>query len=335
MNREISEIIKLVEPKIKEVLELNLDSDLKKEINYQISSGGKRIRPIFLLTSCLLFNGRIKDALYPAAGIEILHNYSLIIDDIIDNSFIRRNKPTVWNKYGKDIAQCLAIAYAASIFQAALLSKKPELISNIFALTIKKITEGEVLDILYERSGREKEPYITQKRYSKITKNDYLKMIGKKTAVLFSASCQVGAFLTKATKKQISLISDYGFNVGLSFQIQDDILDIFGKERSLGKEIGKDIKERKGGNIVILLALEELNSKDRKELSLILKRKKMTSKDVSRAIELIKKTKARDKASLMAKRYIIKAKGCLESLPNNKWNQKLALFADFMILRDK
>jgi geranylgeranyl diphosphate synthase, type I len=335
MIAKLLEMGELVDPVIKDILNSHMSLKLKPALNYQISAGGKRLRPVFVFASSFLLGGRIKECLYPAAGIEIIHNYSLIVDDIIDNSEIRRGKPTVWKKYGKDIAQCIAIAYSASIFQAACYSKNPILVSEIFAQTIKEIVEGEILDILYERAGREKEPYVTKNRYRKISVKDYLEMISKKTARLCATSCEIGAVSAQATKKQASLLSDYGFNVGVAFQIQDDILDIFGNLKSFGKEIGKDIKERKGGNIVILLALEELKGKKRKELSSILEKKKIMKSDLEKAVQLIGETKAREKAHSMAKRYIKKAKSSLKELPDNKWNQTLAFFSDFVISREK
>jgi geranylgeranyl diphosphate synthase, type I len=334
-NKEILNINVKIDPVIKKILALNISPNLEQIMNYQISAGGKRVRPIFLFASCLLLNGKLKDALNPAAGLEILHNYSLIVDDIIDNSEIRRNKPTVWKKYGKDIAQCIGIAYSASIFQAALLSKNPEKVSDVFARAIKEIVEGEILDILYERAGRENEPYVTQKRWKQITEKDYLKMIGKKTASLCATSCELGAISANGTEKQKSYLRNYGYNVGIAFQIIDDLLDVFGKEKNFGKKIGKDIEERKGGNIVILLALKELSSEKRKKLSLILEKKRITQKDIREAIKMIKETEAQKKTLLMAEKYAKKAKGYLKFLPNNKWNQALVLFADFMVSRNK
>ncbi len=343
MNQKINEklistlfeIGEKVDPVIKELLNSHLDSKFKDIVNYQIEVGGKRLRPALLFACCSLLSGKIKDAIYPAAGIEILHNYTLIIDDIIDNSEIRRNKPTLWKKIGKDISQCVAISYAASIFQAAIPSKNPTLTSEIFSQSLKQVVQGEILDILYERSGRKDEPYVLQNRYKEISIENYLTMITQKTAVLCAASCEIGGISASGTKKQVKLLKEYGFNLGIAFQIQDDILDIFGDQKSFGKEIGKDIKEKKGGNIVILMALQQLKKQEKNEFIKILNKDKITNKDISKSIELINKTNARKDSYEIATYHIDQAKEKLNKLPNNKWNKALKLFSDFVISRDK
>ncbi|MBM3251130.1 MAG: polyprenyl synthetase family protein, partial [Candidatus Nealsonbacteria bacterium] len=245
-----------IDSKIKEILNRSVDKETEKLVNYQVAAGGKRFRPVLTIISCLACGGKVKDVLYPAAGLEILHNCTLIYDDIIDNSLLRRGKPTVWFKFGKSIAECVGIDYSAAIFQAANKSMHPTEISEIFARTMKAVVDGEILDILFEYSGRKDEKYIIENRYNKITERDYLEMVSKKTASLIQACCETGAISAKAKKSERNGLKNYGFNLGLAFQIQDDILDIFGEEKEFGKKIGKDIEERKLGNIVIFYALK-------------------------------------------------------------------------------
>ena len=326
---------KLVDSKIKEILTLSVDKKFHQTINYQIKTGGKRIRPALTIASCLACEGKVEDALYPAAGLEIIHNCTLIYDDIIDNSKLRRNKPTVWFKFGKSIAQCIGINYAAAVFQAANKSKKPIQISNIFSETMKKIVEGEIFDILFEQSGKKEEKYIIENRYKKITENDYLKMISKKTAFLIQSCCQVGGLAANAKKKEIEALKNYGFNLGVVFQIKDDILDIFGQGKEFGKKIGKDIEERKLGNIVIFYALKEFSKKEKDKLLRILRKKEIKNKDIKEAVNLIKKTKAKEKAFLLGERYLARAKQNLKKLPENKWSQLLNEMIDFALKREK
>lgn len=326
---------KIIDPVIEELLNFYVDEKNRELINYQIFTGGKRLRPVLAIISCKLLGGEIKDVLYVAAGLEIIHNYSLIVDDIIDNSILRRGKPTCWFKFGKSFAQCVAITYSAALFQAANRSKEPLKISELFAKTVKKIIDGEILDILFEVTGREGEPYFLKNRYLKITEKDYFEMISKKTATLFQTSCQVGGILAGAKKRKIEALGNYGFNLGLAFQIRDDILDIFGKEKSFQKEIGKDIIERKKGNIVILFTLKKLSSVDKKRFLAIMKKNKITKKDVSEAMKLIRKTDSYQKAYQLGKDFIKKAKDNLNFLPKNKWNDILKKFADFTMKREK
>jgi len=328
-------VSRLVNPKIKEVLGLSVSKETKLLLNHQVDVGGKRWRPILAVLSCLVCGGRLKDVIYPAAGLEILHTCTLIYDDVIDNSTFRRNKPTTWSKFGKSIAECIGLDYTAAIFQAANLSNRPLEVSKVLAKTLKEVMEGEMLDILFEQSGREDEKYVVQNRYKRISQKDYLDMIKKKTASLIGASAEVGGIAAGAKKSEIKALANYGFNQGIAFQIQDDILDIFGKKTEFGKKIGGDIKERKLGNIVILLALEELSSGNRKKLLAILKKKEIKNEDIKEAIKIIKGTKARERAFSLGKRYIAKAKVDLGFLPQNKWNKLLAKMADFTIERTK
>ena len=332
LNLVLRKTTKLVEPVIKKILSSYVALKNRGLVNYQISTGGKRLRPSLALIVCQMLGGKIKDVLYPAAGLEILHNYTLIIDDIIDNSKLRRGKPTTWAKFGKSVAQCIAVDYSAAVFQAASQSRNPEKISGLFAETMKRIMDGEILDILFEQGGRDDEPYIVENRYKEITKEDYFKMIAKKTGFLIQTACEIGGICAGAGKQEIEFLKKYGFNLGLAFQIQDDILDIFGSKK-FGKKIGHDIEERKRSNIIVLFALEEMRPIDKKKFSKILEKRTITKKDVREAIELIKKTKAKKKAYQLGEKYISEAKKNLRSLPQNKWNDILREAADFTIER--
>jgi geranylgeranyl diphosphate synthase type I len=324
----------LVNPKIKEILNISVDKKTKDLLNYQISTGGKRLRPALAIIACLNCGGKIKNILYPAAALEILHNCTLLYDDIIDESYLRRGKPTTWAEYGKSITECLGLDYAAAIFQAANKSKQPIIVSDILAKTLKKIMEGQILDLLFEQSSRKNEEYINQNRFKKITEKDYLKMIGLKTASLTQACCQIGAAVAEAKNDSLKNLKNYGFNLGIAFQIRDDILDVFGQEKDFGKKIGKDIQDKKIGNIVILYALEELGSK-RNELLTILEKNRVSNSDIKKALKIIELTKAKEKALALEKKYVKKTKDSLEKLPFNKWNKLLTKMIDYVIERNK
>ncbi|MCX6759661.1 MAG: polyprenyl synthetase family protein [Candidatus Nealsonbacteria bacterium] len=324
---------KMVTPVMGELLDSYVDKENQEIVKYQVFTGGKRIRPALVLITCQLLGGKVKDAIFPAAGLEILHNYSLIIDDIIDNSTLRRNKPTTWFKFGRSIAQCVGIDYSAVVFQAANQSKKPVRMSELFAKTMKTIVDGEILDILFERAGRKEEPYIVKNRYRNIANKDYFKMVSKKTAALFKTCCEIGGIAAGASEKNLKALRNYGFNLGIAFQVQDDILDIFGEKKSFGKKIGKDITERKGGNIVIMLALKELPKSEKKRVLEIMRKKEIKSQDIQGAIQLIKKTNSLQKAYRLGKSFAEKAKENLNDLPKNKWNNILNEIANFTIER--
>jgi geranylgeranyl diphosphate synthase, type I len=331
----LKEYSKLIEPAMAELLTSSVDKKYKDIMKYQVFTGGKRIRPALALIACQLAGGSIKDAVFAAAGLEIIHNYSLIIDDIIDKSYLRRNKPTTWAKFGKSIAECAAVDYSCAVFQAANKSKKPVEISELFAKTLKTIIDGEILDILFEQAGRNDEPFIVKNRYHDIKEKDYLQMVHKKTATLFESSCEAGGIIAGASQKKIKALKDYGLNLGLAFQIQDDILDIFGKTKSFGKKIGKDIIERKGGNIIIMAALKELSPAEKQKILATMKKDEVTEEDVGNIMKLIVKTESLQKAYRLEKKFIDKAIESLRPLPNNKWKGYLKKIANFMLIREK
>ncbi|MCK4355067.1 polyprenyl synthetase family protein [Candidatus Parcubacteria bacterium] len=330
-NKILKNTTKKIDPIVKKILSLDTSKRTKKITNYQILTGGKRIRPFLTILCYKLVGGNTKDVLYPAAGLEILHNYTLIIDDLIDKSETRRERPSVWSKFGSATANCIAVNYASSIFQASAKSKYSIQISKIFAQTMKTLTEGEILDTLLERGDRKQEPYIIENMYSEIQKKDYFEMAGKKTASLFQTCCEVGGICANAKPKALNALKNFGFNLGIAFQIKDDILDIFGEEPD--KKIGNDIKERKGGNIVIIFALQKLSKNDKQKLLKIMKKKKILSKDIKDAMKLIEKTNAEEKAEQLGKKYIDNAKKSLKTLPQNIHNEILAFTADFIMAR--
>ena len=333
LKLEIKKITKAVDPAIDKILCFSVLKNHHDIIKYPISVGGKRIRPALAILTCQMMGGKAKDSLYPAASLEILHNYTLIIDDIIDHGELRRKKQTAWKKYGKVMAEFISMDYAASIFYFPENIKNKEKITKILAKTLKAITDGQILDVLFEQGGREDEIYIVKNRYSRISIKNYFEMIRSKTASLFQACSEIGGICAKTQTKKIKLLKGFGFNLGIAFQIQDDILDIFGDEKKFGKKIGKDIEERKLGNIIILLAMSEFSLKDKKKFLNILRKKRISSKDIKEGIDLIKKTKAQEKAYKLEMNYIKKAKQSLAKLPKNKWNKILVDLTDYLVKR--
>ncbi|PIT89139.1 MAG: hypothetical protein COU27_01905 [Candidatus Levybacteria bacterium CG10_big_fil_rev_8_21_14_0_10_36_7] len=333
-KKNLENISKKIDSVIKKLLVSCLEKRHHPLILHQMLSGGKRLRPAMSVIVCKMMGGEDKDVLYSAAGLEILHNYTLIIDDIIDHSSTRRGLPTVWSKFGTSIAQSLEMAYSGALLEAGAKSKYSSEVSFLYAKALKTVGDGEILDILFEQSGREDEPYIVKNRFQAVNKSDYLKMISKKTAILFETACEVGGICAEAEPKEIFHLKKFGFNVGLAFQIQDDILDIFGEQKTLGKKIGGDIIEHKLGNIVISLFFKKANPKQRDSLMRILKKNKINDKDIERSIKLIGQTQAKSEAEKMSKEFTKKSKQHLSFLPKNVWNLQLEALADFIINRE-
>jgi geranylgeranyl diphosphate synthase type I len=320
-------------------LNREVSEDFKDTVIYQVSTGGKRLRPLITLTATRACGSDYKVALPAAAIVELIHNYSLIYDDIIDEALLRRNKLTVRAKYGDNAAILIGIWYREAIEEAILETRDPVSFARETARTIRAIDEGERLDILLEHSGR-KDPYFVENRLGprllsnwESLYNTYIKMISLKTAALIRASSVFGA-MSANTPHCVKALSDYGTYLGLAFQVLDDILDIFGDVKKFGKEIGKDIKEHKLGNAVIVMALKELNDKDKEDLLSILGKAAITNDDVKKAVEIISKTNARENASKMAMEFAEKSEKSLNELSNNEFVEDLREILRFTVTRE-
>lgn len=210
-------------------------SDLYNPLGYMISIGGKRLRPITCLMTYNLFSDRIeKSVLYPAMALEVFHGFTLIHDDIMDKADIRRGQPTVHKKWNNNIA--ILSGDVMSIMAYELLASCPaEKLSEVLALftkTAAQVCEGQQYDMNFEHL-----PFITM--------DDYISMIGLKTAVLIACSAKMGALIAGADAKTANAIYDFAYTLGIAFQIQDDYFDTFGQSSIFGKNIGGDIMNNK------------------------------------------------------------------------------------------
>ena len=187
--------------------------------------------------------------------------------------------------------------------------------------------------MLFEQAGRDS-TYINKMMFKHISESDYQRMIEAKTAVLFEAACKAGGIAGGGKPVQINALSKYGLNCGAAFQMLDDILDITGERQKLGKEIGKDIKEHKLGNIVILYCLEELSEDSKNGLLRTLRTSHPTNSQVERAIEVILSTDAVQRARDKAQESVVNAKSSLDSIQPSEPKAALLNLADFIVERN-
>lgn len=204
-------------------------------LRYMIALGGKQLRPRLCLTAYSLFKDEFDESiLQPAAALEVFHNFTLIHDDIMDKSPLRRGKPTVWTKWGEDGAilsgdvMCIDSYRRIAMAPAAVLPQ----VLNLFSTTAAQVCEGQQLDMDFEEL-----PEVPMSRY--------MNMIGLKTGVLIACSAKMGALIAGATEDECDNLYDYGYSLGLAFQVADDYLDAFGDEKVFGKPIGGDIVNNK------------------------------------------------------------------------------------------
>jgi len=226
--------IKIIE---KEILALKLPVypvNLYNPIKYTLSRGGKRIRPALTLIACNLFSDNYKKAVLPALGIELFHNFTLIHDDLMDNSSLRRNDPTIHIKWNPNTA--ILAGDAMYIIACQLICKVENnilpVIISIFNQTALQVCEGQMMDMDFEKRNN-------------VTVNQYLEMIGLKTSVLLASSLKIGAIIGGADPQSSEKVYNFGYNLGVAFQLQDDLLDSYGEENVFGKKIGNDILTNK------------------------------------------------------------------------------------------
>jgi geranylgeranyl diphosphate synthase type I len=321
-----------VDERMLELLGTGASKDFQEVVFHQVKAGGKRVRPALTISFCEASGGNHKDALSAAAVVELIHNYSLILDDIIDDAVVRRNVPTTWKKYSLSFGILASTHYREAIEEGILQSPNPLVISRIVADTIRELVEGERLDVLFEQVSQENE-YVDSKRYHKISYTDYETMIGYKTASLLRASCEIGVVCANGSKNLRTAARNFGWKAGIAFQMADDVLDLFAEEEKLGKKVGKDIYEHKLGNAVILQAMKLLSEKDREYVLSVLRKSKPTESEVSKVITKLKECGAPDQVRKQAEKLAKEAKDALEHFPNKEKTKILATLVDFICQR--
>lgn len=224
--------------------------ELYEPVNYILQLGGKRIRPVMVLMGCNAFTDKIDEAIPAALAIEVFHNFTLVHDDIMDNAPIRRNKPTIHEKWDANTA--ILSGDAMQIIAYKLLCKSnPKYVTallDIFNKTALEVCEGQQYDM----------NFANQKN---VSLQEYLRMIELKTSVLIGASLQLGAICGGATSDDAQKLYEFGRNLGLAFQIKDDFLDIYANPEVFGKAIGGDIAENKK-TYLLIKALELAKDED-------------------------------------------------------------------------
>ena len=227
---------------------------LYKPILYSMSGGGKRIRPTLLLLACEAFGGALQDALPAASAVEMFHNFTLLHDDIMDNAEVRRGKPSVYASWGNNVA--ILSGDAMMIYSYKLLSEVPAdklaRIMDIFTTMALQVCEGQQYDMDFENR-------------QKVSVVEYMNMIELKTSVLLAGSAMIGAVLGGASEEDCRRIYRYALELGLAFQLQDDLLDSYGTQEELGKRIGGDILEGKK-TCLMLNAMSRATDEDREVL---------------------------------------------------------------------
>jgi len=336
---QLSALGKSVEQKMYEFLLKDIHPDFKDLVSWQTHTGGKRLRPALTLLFAQALGASPDDSevLSAAAGIELIHTYSLILDDIIDRGDLRRGQPTTRAKYGDEFAILSAIIHREAVYEAAKATGKYITQSiAIYSEATRRLTEGERLDVLFEQKEEREHEYFIKHRFHEVTLADYRRMITGKTAALLAAACRLGAIVGGASLDEQACAEKYGWSVGIAFQIADDYLDIFSAVDTFGKVIYKDIIEQKLGNYVIVQALKMLNENDAQLLRNNMTDKKLTDEErVKKCISLIEKSQVKKYVMNEAEKWSHKAKMILSTIEFEDEEKKTLLekIADFSVKR--
>ena len=291
--------------------------------SYLIVNGGKRLRPFLVMKSCELLNGKIKNAMPAASAVEMIHNFTLVHDDIMDNDEIRHGVPTVHKKFGMPIAILagdVLFSKAYQVLSNTNLSSKAsnELISRL-AKACVDVCEGQLLDIRMAES--KKIP----------SQANYIKMIEKKTAALFDVSCAMGAICANSKRGDITKLSSFGKNLGIAFQITDDLIGVMGDPKITRKPVGNDLREGKK-SLPIVLAITKSKGNDKKMILKAFGNPKASKKEIENAVKAIRALGIEKIVRKQALQYSEKAKKALNSYSGSSKKELLNLL-NFVVKR--
>jgi len=303
------------------------DQDLWKASMHLLSAGGKRLRPFLVLTSCELVGGNPGKAIPLAAAIELVHNFTLVHDDIMDQDHLRRGVPTVHKLYGTPMAilagdTLFAKAYEAALVAAEDVSPKRLLRSvEIITKTTIEICQGQALDMQFEQR-------------SKVSEREYMEMIAKKTAALMVAASEIGAVVGGGTPREINRLRRAMMASGLAFQMVDDVLGLSADERRLGKPIGSDLREGKR-TLITIHGLGRAGTMEKDLIFRALGNRDATFEEIREAVTLLTSLGAVDYVSAKAAAYNEKAKGELRKFPASPPRERLLDLLDYVVARDR
>jgi len=315
----------LVEKHIQNLSIPDTPPELYEPVRYILSLGGKRIRPALVILACDLFDEEVASALIPAVAIEIFHNFTLLHDDIMDRSERRRGSPTVHVKYNENVA--ILSGDVMSILASRLMNQAPAVVLNVvhevFTLTAMQVCEGQQMDMNFEE-------------VSSVSEEEYLSMIELKTAVLIAASLKIGAILGGSSQRDAEDLYKFGKNLGIAFQLQDDLLDTYGDPGVMGKNRGTDIVDNKK-TFLVIRAMEAASAAQKEELMGWLKEKNKDPKEKIEAVTAIfDSLNVKQLTEQRIRLYYQQALASLENL-NRQDERKAELynFASFLMNRNR
>ena len=313
-----------------ELMQVELEFERQARSNVQVidylgeylrASGGKRVRPALTILSNYADggDGSCYSSIRMATVMEFLHTATLVHDDVIDKADLRRKRPTVNALYGNETAVLMGDWLYMSAFETSLAERSLPVLDILTSVT-RKMTEGELLQ-------------LTLLGHADVTEAQYFDVLKRKTAYLFSASCEIGSILGGAGEKQRSWLRDYGLNLGTAFQLIDDLLDFTSSEAALGKAAGADLL---GGKVTLpLIYLRDAEPQTLEMVQTVLREGKYDTVAQDDLREAMTRTGALEKARARADEYAENACAALENLPDSEYCDSLRALPTYILIRDR
>ena len=296
---------------------------LYEPIEYTLAAGGKRVCPQLAMIASQLFGGKDEEVLPAALALEVFHNFTLLHDDVMDKADVRRGRPTVHVKWNENTAilsgdQMLIEAY--KLLSGVPADKLPKVL-QLFNKMATEICEGQQYDVDFESQAH-------------VTIEEYLKMIRLKTAVLLATALKMGSYIADASAEQQDMLYEFGIHIGLAFQIQDDILDVWGNPETFGKAVGGDISCNKK-TFVALTAMQLADSATRKELEQWFSQTLLDNTEKIAAVKVLyEQVGTRTKCEEAVEQHTTQALHLLKLLPQNQATEHLRQLANKLNTRN-
>ncbi|HNX09862.1 MAG TPA: polyprenyl synthetase family protein [Methanothrix sp.] len=321
MDKELDHELQLRAVQVTEAIERLLPvvhpRQLYEASRHLVDAGGKRLRPSMLLLAGEAAGGDVSLLASASVSIELIHNFTLIHDDIMDNADVRRGRPSVHKLWGQSGAILAGDTLYSKAFQVlGMTEARPELIldaMNMLSRTCTAICEGQWLDMQFEVRDR-------------VSEAEYMEMIEKKTGVLYGASAGIGAILSGASAEVVSALDEFGRLTGMGFQLQDDVIDLITPEKVSGKRQGGDLIEAKKTLIMIHAFSHDVPVE-------VFGKKDATAEQIEKAIALLEKSGSIEYARSRAEEMVEKGKRALRVLPDSGAKATLMALADYMVRR--
>jgi len=323
--KELEKRRAIIDKKIKDVFKNSDKHPLWESMSYYPKAGGKKLRPFLAMISAGALGEEENKALPYGVAIELVHNFTLVHDDIMDDDEMRRGQETLHKKIGSDHAINAGDGLFALAFK--LLSE-----TDVPGESIRKLLDELANSVIVVAEGQEED--MSFEETFDISEDEFITMIEKKTSYLFKAATKGGAIIADSDEDEIEHMAEYARKMGIAFQIQDDYLDLAGDQEEIGKDVGSDIRRGKR-TLMVIHALNNLSEENKKRLIKILEKRDNSKDEVKEAMVLMKSEGSIDYAKDLAAKYGKKAKEELEFLPDSEYKEILKSLVDYMIYRNK